>query len=480
MLEEDLYIPGQMIDSADNGSPLSAAHSSGSSDGLSQSPVSSTQGPSTSLPDVLTGRGSSQMIRRSTSDKVKRSPVSPTTSNTLPSPPSNRPTPPTPDYSRVFPRPKPPKSAVRPATSHFNLHNLLQKRSGRDDKAGTDGEQSRKNKKETAPSVSSSAGLYTLSSSSSSTAVNQKRLAEKAYRPASPGARLPPPKLYCNTSGTSSNLILGSNTSINILPVPPMHKPSARADSPTLPQMESTNGKLEVDFPQHEQARVRSFSYPTQEDDRHRWSSASGESEAFDLSTIGMHDHVQQVRSRNSGVPTEAESTELNRRDRASLAILQFPLPPPRDIPVRSKPQGTPFDSWPNEASSSTNGLPRSAPDRVTDYSDRTGDKVLSPTLEGTAPKPIKSLSTSSLSIQCASPSVRYPVQEIPPNPRQHGLLEVIYSEMHAARFVNLAPLSLLENYLQTYFKSMCYFLRFFRLVSYSPLLPKMYARMHH
>ncbi|KZT25388.1 hypothetical protein NEOLEDRAFT_359341 [Neolentinus lepideus HHB14362 ss-1] len=38
-------------------------------------------------------------------------------------------------------------------------------------------------------------------------------------------------------------------------------------------------------------------------------------------------------------------------------------------------------------------------------------------------------------------------------NPRDHSLLETIYTEMHGARFVNLAPLSLLGNYLSLYFK---------------------------
>ncbi|KDQ62491.1 hypothetical protein JAAARDRAFT_170906 [Jaapia argillacea MUCL 33604] len=40
-----------------------------------------------------------------------------------------------------------------------------------------------------------------------------------------------------------------------------------------------------------------------------------------------------------------------------------------------------------------------------------------------------------------------------PPNPRDHALLETIYSEMHSSRFVNLAPLALLPNYLSLYFK---------------------------
>jgi len=436
MLEEDLYIPGQMIDAAENDSPLSSAPSSGSSSEPGQSPVSSTSGFSTSPPDVFTGRASSSsQIRRSTSERVKRSPVSQSSPNTIPPPHSGRQTPPVPDYSRVFPRPKISPTTGRPVASHFSLQNLLLKRSGRDD--GTGG----------------------------SATSNRKRSSKKTHRPSSSGGGLPTPKLYFSTAGTSSNLMLGSNTSINLLPMqePPRDEFGARDHSSMLPPVENTNGNLGVDFPQNGrndglgQPRIRSFSCPTTEDDAQRWASAGGEPEQFDLSTFGMHDHVQQVRSRNSGVPTDTDPIEPNRRDQRPRTILQFPLPPPSDIPTKSEPRAIPFSSWPSEASGSTSGLPRSAPDRVTDYSDRTGNKLLSPTLEGTIPKPIKSLSTSSLGI-CTSASIRPPIQEMPPNPRQHNLLEVIYSEMHAARFVNLAPLSLLENYIRTYFKSMWYF----------------------
>jgi hypothetical protein len=42
-----------------------------------------------------------------------------------------------------------------------------------------------------------------------------------------------------------------------------------------------------------------------------------------------------------------------------------------------------------------------------------------------------------------------------PVNPRDHSVLELIYTEMHAARFINLAPLSLLASDLSTWFKGM-------------------------
>ncbi|THH16366.1 hypothetical protein EW146_g4253 [Bondarzewia mesenterica] len=40
-----------------------------------------------------------------------------------------------------------------------------------------------------------------------------------------------------------------------------------------------------------------------------------------------------------------------------------------------------------------------------------------------------------------------------PSNPRDHSMLEYVYTEMHASRFINLSPLSLLANSLPLYFK---------------------------
>jgi hypothetical protein len=55
-------------------------------------------------------------------------------------------------------------------------------------------------------------------------------------------------------------------------------------------------------------------------------------------------------------------------------------------------------------------------------------------------------------------PSFSYPhlvrtAPKAPVNPRDHTVLERIYAEMHARRFINLAPLSLLPNNLSTWFK---------------------------
>jgi len=45
------------------------------------------------------------------------------------------------------------------------------------------------------------------------------------------------------------------------------------------------------------------------------------------------------------------------------------------------------------------------------------------------------------------------PAPGAPLNPRDHSLLEYIYTEMHASRFINLSPLSLLANSMPLYFK---------------------------
>ncbi|KIY71996.1 hypothetical protein CYLTODRAFT_79909 [Cylindrobasidium torrendii FP15055 ss-10] len=50
------------------------------------------------------------------------------------------------------------------------------------------------------------------------------------------------------------------------------------------------------------------------------------------------------------------------------------------------------------------------------------------------------------------APVVQPPPPPPPPNPRDHTLLETIYCEMHASRFINLSPLSLLPNLMSMYF----------------------------
>lgn len=49
----------------------------------------------------------------------------------------------------------------------------------------------------------------------------------------------------------------------------------------------------------------------------------------------------------------------------------------------------------------------------------------------------------------------------IPLDPRDHTVLETIYNEMHAERFINLSPLSLLANTVGLWFKGECSFHHF-------------------
>ena len=61
----------------------------------------------------------------------------------------------------------------------------------------------------------------------------------------------------------------------------------------------------------------------------------------------------------------------------------------------------------------------------------------------------------SRTSEQGSRTSDRVSVEHRPPNPRDHTVLEFVYNEMHAARFINLEPLSLLGNVLSLHFKGM-------------------------
>ncbi|KAJ3918521.1 hypothetical protein F5877DRAFT_42441, partial [Lentinula edodes] len=54
-----------------------------------------------------------------------------------------------------------------------------------------------------------------------------------------------------------------------------------------------------------------------------------------------------------------------------------------------------------------------------------------------------------------AAPFLLRTLPKPPVNPRDHSMLEMIYNEMNAARFVNLSPLSLLPNLLGLYFKDL-------------------------
>ena len=56
-------------------------------------------------------------------------------------------------------------------------------------------------------------------------------------------------------------------------------------------------------------------------------------------------------------------------------------------------------------------------------------------------------------------PELSMPLQKPPNNPRDHWVLERIYSEMLASRFINASPLSLLANSLSLYFRgAVCIF----------------------
>ena len=63
----------------------------------------------------------------------------------------------------------------------------------------------------------------------------------------------------------------------------------------------------------------------------------------------------------------------------------------------------------------------------------------------------IYSLDSSNRPFSGSSP----PEPAAPLNPRDHSLLEYIYTGMHAARFINISPLSLLAHSLPLHFESL-------------------------
>ena len=495
MLEEDLYIPGQMMGIADNDSLPSTISSSGSSDELGQLYSPCSQGPCSSLPDTAAEQSSptSPVIRRSISNRSSGRRSTGSSGRR-----SNRSTPPSPQNTRPFPLLKPSNPKVRPLASRFDLHNLLSKRSGRADGAGKGGGHP-KNKKDPHVPAPPAEGPNPLSVAGSSAPPDQDNSSGKIHRPPSSDGRLPSPTSYPTATGAPTDPLFEPRASADILgsfPMPPQTLDELDEPPLTLPLVEDTDGMLEVDFPQYRQdedprqSRAWSFSCPTPEEDDGYWMHIA--IPEFDLNTVGMHDHTQQVYSstiRDSPTLPEMELIESDQQDQEITEV--SPAPPLRGIPSRRRSRAIRPSPSSNDLSISTVGLSRSMPESIVERRHRDGDQLLSPTRP---PKPVRSSSTPSLAINTINTSrpterapplpqndhssdgsgadnfIHSPVVEMPPNPRQHKLLEAIYTEMHAARFVNLAPLSLLENHIRTHFRGTCLFPCFPGLISYSLL----------
>ncbi|TFY52472.1 hypothetical protein EVG20_g10534, partial [Dentipellis fragilis] len=100
-------------------------------------------------------------------------------------------------------------------------------------------------------------------------------------------------------------------------------------------------------------------------------------------------------------------------------------------------------------ASTSSSSLPPTTQAPATPVSSSTS---FSPPGNGLSPVP-QGVEASPTRAAPYAPFLMRPVAKAPQNPRDHSLLEFIYNEMHAARFINLSPLSLLSNALPLYFK---------------------------
>ena len=306
-----------------------------------------------------------------------------------------------------------------------------------------------------------------MSSASESSVVLKSTYSTKDLRGSSPsGGRPPFSKPYLNKSGTSSNLTLRSSTTVHAPPVPSqeLHRFGER-DLPRmplpLPPVESPNDDSEVDFLQNDespQSLSPPQSYPTTEDDMQR------------------KPPPNILSSLNSGLFHEVDPIESSQWEENLIP----PAPPPKVIPGRSTSMAISLSPSSSDVSTSATGLSLSASEsRFTDHSsDHNDDQLFSSTSATSEPTKLLSTTSSAASTSCTTnqaPTLNShwsddsgvdirPViakkPDIPPNPRQHRLLDVIYTEMHAARSVNLTPIGLIENRIRTHFKSTCYLLR--------------------
>lgn len=271
---------------------------------------------------------------------------------------------------------------------------------------------------------------------------------------------MPFSKPYLNKSGTSSNSTLRSNTTIHVPPVPPQGLPrfSEMDLRLALPLVDNPSDELEPDFLQDDES-PRSLSEqlpsPPPEDDM-RWKPPPN-----------------ILSSLNSGFFDESDSEPTESNEWEEKLDLNPPVPPPKDIPGPSTSLRTSLSPSSSDVSTSATGLSLSGPDnRFADHSDH--NDWLSPTHDSSGVG--RDLSTTSLAISTTcttgpalsqncistedSGADKSPIisvnAETPPNPRQHNLLDTIYTEMHTARSVNLAPISLIENRIRTHFMSAC------------------------
>ena len=285
-------------------------------------------------------------------------------------------------------------------------------------------------------------------------------------RPSTPSEKPHISKPYISTSGASSNLTLRSNRTVHAPPIPPQGLRRFSEVDPILPSptVESPSCESEVDFTQSDesgQSFSQLFSYPTAEDD------------------IKWKPPPNILSSLNSGLSHEVDPIEAEQWE-GELNLFP-PVPLPKDIPGRLTPLTISLSPSSSEVSSSMTGLSLSGPEsRFTDHSDHYEDQLLTPPPSDTSGS-TKHLSITSLAVSTAATTGQEPAQssrwsedsgvdgrpsistnpEAPPNPRQHKLLDVIYREMHAARCVNLAPISLIDGRIRMHFTSTCYFLRF-------------------
>ena len=146
---------------------------------------------------------------------------------------------------------------------------------------------------------------------------------------------------------------------------------------------------------------------------------------------------------RRSSSPKLFHSPNLSNPSKPSKPTKTSPRPPPLSIATML--------STPSAAVSETVAVgkinnPRTSSSTIRDSNPVSiGHSTSSPTIT-VATTPSHTGSFTSL------PLVRT-AQKAPLNPRDHTVLETIYAEMHAKRFINLAPLAVITNGLSLWFK---------------------------
>ncbi|KAH9851526.1 hypothetical protein C2E23DRAFT_732734 [Lenzites betulinus] len=160
----------------------------------------------------------------------------------------------------------------------------------------------------------------------------------------------------------------------------------------------------------------------------------------------GLLEEITRVMKPGGAFEMWEEDLRFPGNAREPVVINESPGPRHVDEPPPTPPRTDSSHSSEQEGMFASHLQPPTSPHSMTfSYSFDDVSRVKNALLEGTIrplqPKP------SSTDVSSASLFARS-IERPPLNPHDHSLLETIYDEMHAARFINLEPVSLLANLL--------------------------------